>query len=54
MCESEILSDMYVFFDDTGMILFLNHNDKRRCTASALAIVFSGDLQWLLEPKGRQ
>ena len=30
----------------------LNHNDKRRCTASALAIIFSGDLQWYLSQRG--
>ena len=53
MCESEILSDMYVFFDDTGMICSQPQRQKKM-HSFGIGDCFLGGPAVILEPKGRQ
>ena len=52
-CESEILSDMYVFFDDTGMICSQPQRQKKM-HSFGIGDCFLGGPAVILEPKGRQ
>ena len=52
-CESEILSDMYVFFVDTGMICSQPQRQKKM-HSFGIGDCFLGGPAVILEPKGRQ
>ena len=53
VCESEILSDMYVFFVDTGMICSQPQRQKKM-HSFGIGDCFLGGPAVMLEPKGRQ
>ena len=53
ICESEILSDMYVFFVDTGMICSQPQRQKKM-HSFGIGDCFLGGPAVILEPKGRQ
>ena len=53
ICESEILSDMYVFFVDTGMICPQPQRQKKM-HSFGIGDCFLGGPAVILEPKGRQ
>ena len=53
LCESEILSDMYVFFVDTGMICSQPQRQKKM-HSFGIGDCFLGGPAVILEPKGRQ
>ena len=52
-CESEILSDMYMFFVDTGMICSQPQRQKKM-QSFGIGDCFLGGPAVILEPKGRQ
>ena len=52
-CESEILSDMYVFFVDTGVICSQPQRQKKM-HSFGISDCFLGGPAVILEPKGRQ
>ena len=53
LCESEILSDMYVFFVDTGVICSQPQRQKKM-HSFGIGDCFLGGPAVILEPEGRQ